>query len=117
MMWFGMFATIAAVPLMYGVGPPWGLWLALIALAVCFATFCLLYDEPVRRARARMARRLADIAPNGAMSEEFHRLQSSALQPTAEERAMRLGPMLVANLAAGAAGTALVVWGIALRIS
>jgi hypothetical protein len=116
-MWTGLVASMAAVPLLWGIGPGWGVWASLLACFVCFATFCLLYDEPVRKARSRVAARLAGMSSRGSMSEEYQRLQSSRLNPTDAERKMTMSPMLIANLVSGAAGAGLALWGLALRIS
>lgn len=116
MMWTGLLASIAAVPLMWGVGPEWGLWAAFAALFTCFATFCLLYDEPVRKARSRVEARLAGMSSKGLMSEEFQRLQSTPPEPTATERKMTMGSMMLLHLAAGAAGAVFAIWGIMLRL-
>jgi hypothetical protein len=113
--WICLIASVAAVPLMYGVGPSWGLWLALIALAVCFTTFCLLYDEAPNRARRRVAAQLGQISSKGVMAEEYQRLQSMTIKTTAEDRKMVLSPMMLANIAAGVLALGLTIWGIALR--
>ncbi len=116
-MWTSLGASAAAVALLFGVGPTWGMGLAFLILAVCFATFCLLYDEPVRRARSRIARQLSGISSTGVNAEEHHRIRSMAVKPTSDDRKMEMSPMMIVHLASGAAGAGLAVWGLVLRLS
>lgn len=115
MKWLFLLASGAAVPLMYGVGPRWGLWIAMFTFAVSFTTFCLLYDMPINRARFRAAAQLGQISSMGVMSEEYHRIQSMKIKPTAEDCKMVLNPMTLLGIASGVIGVGLTVWGIVLR--
>ena len=48
-------------------------YVALVVFAVSFASFCLLYDEPVHRARQRIAGQLAQISAHGLHAEDHQR--------------------------------------------
>ena len=117
MMWLSLIASGAAVPLMYGVGPGWAMWVSMLVFGTAFTMFCLLYDQPVNRARHRIASQLAGVSSAGAMAEEHQRLRSMKVIPTEQDRKMQMTPMMMALLGSGAMGVALTVWGIVLRSS
>jgi hypothetical protein len=117
MMWLSLIASGAAVPLMYGVGPEWGLWLSMLVFAAAFTTFCLLYDRPLDRARRRIAAQLAGVSSAGSMSEEHQRLRSMKVTPTETDLQMDLTPMMLVLLVSGVAGAGFAIWGIVLRSS
>lgn len=117
MMWLSLLASGASVPLMYGVGPGWAMWITMLVFGAAFTTFCLLYDQPVNRARHRIASQLAGVSSAGAMAEEHQRLRSMKVVPTEQDRRMQMTPMMLTLLISGAAGLAFCAWGIALRAS
>jgi hypothetical protein len=117
--WGQMIVCAAAVVLLFGAGPAdaprWAFFAALAVFALSFATFCLLYEEPMNRARQRVAGQLARTPAQGLHAEEHQRLQSMAIKPNEHEKAFQLTFLSAANLASGAAGLVLLVWGIIAR--
>jgi hypothetical protein len=113
--WLFMLACGAAVGMFFGVQPQIAFYLAFMALAVNFASFCLLYDEPFKRARYRIEQQLMQISSKGVNAEEYQRLQSRSVVATAEDRRFRLTPMSGVNLISGIAGVGLLCWGAAAR--
>jgi hypothetical protein len=115
MRWLYMLVSGAAAFLFYGHGPTMAFYLSLLVFSVCFATFCLLYDEPLRRATGRINARLGQITARGINADEYQRLQSQAAVTTVEDRQFRWTPMSIANIAAGLTGMALLLWAVVIR--
>lgn len=112
-----MIINVAAAVALYGVQPPLLFGIALALLAVNFATFCLLYDEPLKRAQHRVDQQLLQISGKGVHAEEYQRLQSTKIKPTDADRKFRLTPMSSANLASGVAGALLLAWAVIARFA
>jgi len=115
MRWALLIVAVAAVVMLFGVGPAYAVYAAFLVLFVNFATVCLLYDDPLRRARQRVAQRLAQLKPGGRNAELYQRLQSATPKPTADDRRVRYGAMTLLNIATGLAAAGLLIWGIVLR--
>ena len=115
MRWIFLLTGVASVAVLYGVGPQLALPAAFAVLFVNFATFCLQYDEPLNRARGRVAATLGRMSTGGAHTDEYQRLQSSAPVITAEDRKRRFGLMTITGIASGFVSLCLLAWGIALR--
>ena len=116
MRWIYMAMSAAAAYLFYGESPAMAFYLSLLVLSVSFATFCLLYDEPLRRASGRINARLGQITARGINADEYQRLQSTAAVATAEDKSFRWTPMSIANIASGIAGAMLLVWAVTVRL-
>jgi hypothetical protein len=116
MRWLFLVAGVAAVAMLFGVGPSMGLLAAFVALGLNFATFCIQYDDPVNRARNRVNHRISLLSPGGVHTEELQRLQSSALNVTTDDRRVRYTFLTWVNLASGVASVGLLMWGLALRV-
>jgi hypothetical protein len=116
MRWAFLIIAVCAVVALFGVGPAYAVYGAFLVLFVNFATLCLQYDDPVRRARARVAERLSGLKPGGRNADLYQRLQSSAPKPTADDRRVRYGAMTFLNIATGLVAAGLLVWGILLRV-
>jgi hypothetical protein len=114
--WLYMLASGAAGAVFFNQEPKIGFYIAIAVLAVSFATFCLLYDEPVKRAALRVRQRLATISNKGIRAEEYQRLQSRSSVVTVDDRKFRLSFLSVANVASGVAGAVLLVWALIARI-
>lgn len=115
MRWLFMIMAGVAAYLFYGNGPTLAFYSALLVLAVTFATFCLLYDEPLRRATGRVNARLGQINAKGIDADEYQRLQSQAAVASAEDKRFRWTPMSIANIAAGLVAALLLVWAVTIR--
>jgi hypothetical protein len=113
--WFFMIASLVAVGLFYGIEPRIGLYLSLVVLAVSFATFCLLYDEPLNRARRRMATQMGALSGKGIHAEEFQRLQSTKVKPGDADKVFRLTFMSGLNVASGIAAAGMLIWALLAR--
>ena len=114
--WIYMIVSLAAAAMLYGTGHRPELIAALIVLSISFATFCLMYELPMNRAKQRIAGQLASISSRGVHSEDFQRLQSMSVTPNADEKAFRWTPLSAMNMATGVAGAALLVWAIVVRV-
>ena len=113
--WFFMLASLAAAALFFGVEPRIAFYISLAVLAVSFASFCLLYDEPLNRARFRIAQQMGAISGKGVHAEEFQRLQSMKVTPTTDDLQFRLTFMSGVNVASGIAAAILLIWGVIAR--
>jgi hypothetical protein len=116
MKWAYLIIAVAAVVMLFGVGPAYVVYLAFLVLFVNFATLCLQYDDPIKRARRRMADQLSQLKPGGRHADLYQRLQSATPKPTADDRRVRYGPMTFLNIATGIIAAGLLVWGIVLRV-
>ena len=116
MRWLYMLASAVAAALFYGTAVRGALFLSLVVLSVSFASFCLLYDEPLKRAKRRTEVRLGEISGKGVHAEEYQRLQSMPAAPSDDDRRFRLTMMSGINIASGIAGAALLVWAIVARV-
>ena len=115
--WLFMIINIAAAVALYGVHPVFLFGIALALLAINFATFCLLYDEPLRRAQHRVTQQMAQISSKGAHAEEFQRLQATKIVPSQGDRKFRLTAMSGVNIASGIGGAILMIWGFIWRFA
>lgn len=115
--WLFMLVCALALGLFFGINPQIGFYLAFLALALNFATFCLLYDEPFKRARYRIEQQLLQISAQGVHAEEYQRLQSRKVVATVEDRAFRLTPISGVNLATGIAGAGILAWAMIARMT
>lgn len=116
MRWAFLIIALCAVVMLWGVGPTYALYAACLILFVNFATVCLQYDDPIKRARKRVAGQLSRLKPGGGHADLYQQLQSATPKPTADDRRVRYGPMTLLNIATGLAATGLLVWGILLRV-
>jgi hypothetical protein len=116
MRWAFLIIAVCAVVMLFGVGPAYAVYAAFLVLFVNFATLCLQYDDPVKRARQRVAERLSRLKPGGRNADLYQRLQSASPKPTADDRRVQYGPMTLLNIATGVAAAGLLVWGILLRV-
>jgi len=116
MRWIYMMLSGAAAYLFYGNGPTLAFYCSLLVLAISFATFCLLYDEPLRRATNRINIRLSQITARGINADEFQRLQSQAAVASADDKRFRITPLSMANIASGIVGAALLLWAVMIRM-
>jgi hypothetical protein len=98
---------------LWGVGPGYAVFAAFLVMFTNFGTLCILYERPKDRARFRIANHLRQLNPNTDMAQ---RLATAPITLTAADRHLGFGPMTVLNLATGAAGSALLIWGIVLRV-
>lgn len=117
MRWIFLLAGIAAVAALYGAGPQLALPIAFAVLSVNFTTFCLQYDDPLKRARQRVAATLSTMTPGGIHAQEYQRLQSAAPNVTTEDRETRYGVITIAGIVSGVLSLGLLTWGIVLRMS
>jgi hypothetical protein len=115
--WLYMIASAAAAALFFNQEPLIAFYIALVVLGVSFASFCLLYDEPVKRAAFRIAQRMSQISARGLHGEEFQRLQAMTAVVTAEDKKFRLTILSAINVASGVAGMGLLVWALILWIA
>ena len=83
--WLFMLVNALAMGLFFGINPQIGFYLAFALLAVNFATFCLLYDVPLGRARERIAHQLLQFPSQGLHAEQHQRLQSMKVVTTADD--------------------------------
>jgi hypothetical protein len=116
MRWAFLIIAACAVVMLWGAGPRFALFVALLVLFVNFATVCLQYDDPIKRARRRVADQLSRLKPGGRNADLYQRLQSSSPEPTVDDRRVRYGLMTLLNIATGLAAAGLLVWGILLRL-
>jgi hypothetical protein len=115
MRWTFLIIAACACAVLWGVGPEFALYAAFLVLLVNFATVCIQYDEPLRRAQARVADQLSRLKPGGEHADLYQRLQSATPEPTAAERHVGYGPLTLLNIATGLAATGLLVWALVLR--
>ena len=113
--WFFMIASLIAAGLFFGIEPRIGFYLSVAVLAVAFATFCMLYDEPTNRARHRIASQMASMSDKGVHADEFQRLQSMKATPNEGDKEFRLTLMSGLHVASGIAAAGLLIWAIIAR--
>jgi len=113
--WLFMLFNALAMGLFFGIDPRIGFYLTFALLAVNFATFCLLYDVPLTRARQRVAQQLLQFSSRGIHAEDHQRLQSMKIVATADDRVFRLTFMSGLNLATGIAGCCMLAWALLAR--
>jgi hypothetical protein len=114
--WAFLVACLGAVAMLFGVEPKNALYTSFVVLCLNFATFCLQYDDALNRAKGRMATQMGRISSSGLHAEEYHRLQSTRVTTTAEDRVTRYGPMTMLNIVSGLAGIGLLTWGLIMRV-
>jgi hypothetical protein len=117
MRWAFLIIGVAAVVLLFGVGPEYAGYVAFFVLLANFATVCVQYDEPLRRARDRVKEQLSRLKPGGMNADLYQRLQSATPTPTADDRRVRYGTMTILNIVTGLAATGLLVWAVVLRVT
>ena len=113
--WLYMLASAAAAVLFFNQQPTIAFFIALAVLSTSFATFCLLYDDPAKRAAHRVQQRLNQISGKGIHAEEYQRLQSQDAAVTSDDRKFRLSLLSALNVASGVAGAGLLAWALVLR--
>lgn len=111
--WVFLVLAIAAVPAVWGLSAEYFVYAAVLVLFGNFASFCLLYDRPVDRARLRLAEQARGLP---SYSDQAQRLQTAAVVPTAADRELGYGPMVMLNLGTGVAAVGLVIWSAAFRM-
>ena len=84
MRWAFLIIAAAAVVTLFGVPPWYAVYFAFLVFFVNFATVCLQYDDPIKRARRRVAMALSQMHPSGADPDFYQRLQSATPRPTAD---------------------------------
>lgn len=114
--WIYMILSGVAVGFSFGVKPTIAFYLSLVVFAISFATFCLLYDEPLKRARGRIGVRMGSLSGHGIDADEYQRLQSMAVTPTDEDKQFHLTVMSGINVGSGIAGLGLLVWAALIRL-
>ena len=114
--WLYMIVCGIAVGLSFGAEPRIAFYISLAVFAASFASFCLLYDEPLKRARGRIAERMGRLSGQGVHAEEYQRLQSMAITPTDEDKQFRLTLVSGINVASGIAGLGMLVWAVLIRL-
>ena len=113
--WFYLLASLAATIAFYGAEPRVGFYLSLAVLAISFASFCLLYDAPLNRARFRITQHMATLSGRGIHADEFQRLQSMKITPNEYDKKFRLTFMSAVNVGSGIAATGLLIWALMAR--
>lgn len=111
--WILLGISFAALISVWGAVPGHYLLIAFLIFFANFASFCLLYERPMERARTRIASNLRLLNPN---SHEAHRLQTAKARPTEDDQKLGFGPMVIVNLATGIASIGILIWGIVLRL-
>jgi hypothetical protein len=114
--WLNMLACGLAAALFYGAEPRIAFFISAGLLAVSFASFCLLYDEPLRRAGHRIHQRMGQISGQGIHADEYQRLQSMKVTTTEADREFQLTFVSAVNVGSGVAGAAMLVWALIVRI-
>lgn len=115
--WLYMLVNVLAVVVCYGTNPGYAIGICLVLLAISFTTFCLMYDNPLKRAQGRVTQQLARLSSKGIHAEEHQRLQSVKVTPNDEDRMFRLTPMSGVNIASGIAGGLMLAWGLYARLA
>ena len=113
MRWIFLIVTIGAFITLFGVGHTYVQVAAFIVMFTNFATFCILYERPMERARDRVEHQLRHMTPN---SDEAQRLESAVIMTTEADRHLGVGPQTILNVATGLAGAVLLLWGLVLRV-
>jgi len=114
--WLYMIISGAAAGLSFGAEPKIVFYISLAVFAASFASFCVLYDEPLKRARGRIAERMGRLSGQGIHADEFQRLQSMAVTPTDEDKQFRLTFMTGVNVVSGILGLGMLVWAVLIRL-
>jgi len=109
MRWAFFIIAVCAVVMLWGVGPEHAVYIAFLVLFINFATVCLQYDDPIKRARLRVVHQLSRLKPGGKNADLYQRLQSTTPRATAEDRKVRYGPMTLLNIATGLTAAGLLV--------
>lgn len=116
MKWIFLAAGIVSVYLVYGHTHQYVLFAAFAAAFINFATFCIQYEDPAKRARNRAEERLKQLKPGGLHADEQARLRSAKPNITAEDRATRWNAMTLLNLVSGLAALGFCAYGIMARM-
>jgi len=111
--WIWLAISVAALVSLWGVNPEYAFVGALAVLIINFATFCLLYDQPLVRARDRIAAYIQTLHPN---SELAQRLSTVKAKVTEEDRDLGSTPMTIANHISGVAAAIMLLWGLSIRL-
>lgn len=111
--WIFLLANSLAAILFGLHGPNIAFLASLALLATCFTTFCLIYEDPQRRANNRVNQRLAMISTMGMHAEEMEHLRSRTPPMTAEDKRFRFSFISSIFLGSGIAGIAMLCWAVA----
>lgn len=114
--WLYMVMSGAAAGLFYGTGPRIAFFICLVVLGISFASFCLMYDEPLKRAGHRITERMGHISGHGIHADEYQRLKSMKVTATEDDKRFRLTLMSGVNVASGIAGAVMLGWGLMVRL-
>ena len=112
MRWIFLALAACGFAVLWGVAPGYGLFAAFLVLFANFATFCVLYNRPMDRARQRVTEALRRLHRHSEMAQ---RLATARIAPSVADRRLGLGPLPVLNLVTGIAGAGFLVWGLVLR--
>jgi hypothetical protein len=113
MRWAFLAAAVCAFVILLGAGQPKaGLYAAFVVMGVNFATLCLQYDDPIKRARARVAAQLRGLNKN---TDVAQRLETAKITPNAADRRRPFGLVSFLNFTTGLAGILLLGWGVTVR--
>ncbi len=112
--WLFIVAGVAGFGLMVWHGTQMAALVAFIALLATFATFCLQYEGPNDRARARVQAALMKLQPN---SDARTRLESAKVVPSAIEKNHPMNAMTMLNIVSGVACMIICAWAVWLWLS
>jgi hypothetical protein len=112
-----MLINMCAVVAWFGQKPGIMLGVSAALLAASFTAFCLMYDEPVNRARIRIAEQMTRISQHGVHADEYQRLQSMKVTPTAGDKKFHLTVLSGMGVASGLMGAVMLAWGLFARLT
>ena len=112
-----MLINVCAVVVWFGQKPGVMLGVSGALLAASFTTFCLMYDEPVNRARIRIAEQMRGISQHGVHADEYQRLQSMKIIPKDGDKKFRLTAMSGISIASGLMGAIMLACGLLARFT
>lgn len=115
--WLFMLLCAGATALFFNVEPRMAFYVAFLILAANFASFCLLYDVPINRARQRISQQMSQMSPTGMQANEYQRLQSMKVIATEDDKRFRWTIMSGVNIITGIAGGVMLVWAIIARFA
>ncbi len=115
--WIFMVAGVAAVVMLYRWGHQYVMFASFGVLFLNFASFCLQYEDPAKRALARRDERLLHMKPGARNSEEVQSAQSSAPPILPQDRAFRWDVVTLINIVTGIAALGLCGYGVLLYVS
>lgn len=115
--WLFMLVCAAATALFFNIEPRMAFYIAFLILAANFASFCLLYDVPINRARERISQQMSQMSSTGIQANEYQRLQSMKAVATDDDKRFRWTLMSSANFVTGIAGGVMLIWAIIARMT